>query len=141
LSDSNSDQRVKRGGTGAEIRYSLHLLRQNPLVVVGLAISLASILLALSADFLIGSNTWQITSLGSRLCWNNPVFNWGISNVYNCGGSVHLLGTDSYGRDLFRMIILAIPLDLQIALEVVFSAVVIGVVLGATAAYSGGIID
>lgn len=39
------------------------------------------------------------------------------------------------------MIILAIPIDLQIAFEVVGSAVVLGVVLGGLAAYVGGVVD
>ena len=39
------------------------------------------------------------------------------------------------------MIVLAIPVDLQIALEVVLSAVAIGIVFGATASYAGGIVD
>ena len=51
------------------------------------------------------------------------------------------LGTDSYGRNLLSMIVLAIPVDLQIALEVVLSAVAIGIVFGATASYAGGIVD
>jgi peptide/nickel transport system permease protein len=39
------------------------------------------------------------------------------------------------------MIILAIPLDLQIALEVVAFSVLMGVALGGIAAYGGGVID
>ncbi len=51
------------------------------------------------------------------------------------------LGTDAQGRDLLQMIILAIPLDLQISLEVVGSAVLLGLIIGGTAAYAGGKID
>ena len=39
------------------------------------------------------------------------------------------------------MIILAIPLDLSIALEIVASALAIGIILGAVAAYAGGWVD
>jgi peptide/nickel transport system permease protein len=39
------------------------------------------------------------------------------------------------------MIILALPLDLEIAFEIVISAVLIGILLGAVAAYAGGIFD
>lgn len=87
--------------------------------------------------------SWNTTnSILLRLCWNNPTVNWGIRNVYTCPGHhVYALGTDSYGRDLLSMIILALPLDLEIATEIVLSAVLIGVALGAVAAYVGGVFD
>jgi len=143
MSETDGEQEGPRkaAGLAAEVKFALHLMRQNPLVIAGLVISVASILIALLAGFIVNPNTWQHTDLSLRLCWNNPITNWGIQNVYNCGGSVYPLGTDSYGRDVLQMIILAIPLDLQIALEVVAFSVLVGVALGGIAAYGGGIID
>lgn len=127
----------------ADLRYALHLLVTNPLVLVGTVVSVGSLLIAFLSSFglLVNPNAWQHTNVSLRLCWNNPAINWNIVSVFNCGGSVHPLGTDSYGRDVLQMIILAIPLDLEVALEVVISALIIGVVAGGVAAYVGGITD
>ncbi len=130
-----------RFGRRADIKFSLHLLRGNPIVLAGFVVSVASILLALLSPLLVNPSSWRVQNLDLRLCWNNPMFNWQIANVFNCAGSVYPLGTDQYGRSLLEMMILAIPIDLQIALEVVMSAIVIGVVFGSIAAYVGGGVD
>jgi len=125
----------------SDLRFALHLLRQNPIVMAGLVISVATVLLALLSNVLVNGAYWHQQNLTLRLCWNNPAFSWPVTNLFNCGGSVYPLGTDAYGRNLLQMIILAIPIDLQIALEVVASAVLIGVVFGSLAAYMGGLVD
>jgi peptide/nickel transport system permease protein len=128
-------------GRRADIRYALHLLRQNPVVLAGVVVSVVSLVIALVSGLLVDPSSWNHQNLDVRLCWNNPAVDWHISNVINCGGAVYPLGTDSYGRNLLQMIILAVPLDLQIAFEVVASAIAIGVVLGGMAAYLGGVVD
>ena len=127
-------------GRGADLRYALHLMRGNKLVLAGLAISVATVLLTALSHLLVDPALANQQPLQLRLCWNNPLINWGISNVKTCPTS-YPLGTDAFGRDLLQMIILAIPVDLQIALEVVASAVAIGVVFGGLAAYAGGVVD
>ena len=124
----------------ADLRYALHLFRKNPLVLAGLVLSVGSIAIALLSPFLVNPTSWQITHPLLKNCWSSPLFGWGNANIATCP-SPRALGTDSYGRDLLQMIILAIPTDLQIALEVVLSALLIGITLGATASYAGGIID
>jgi peptide/nickel transport system permease protein len=128
-------------GSVADLRYAVHLLKQNPLVIFGFVISLLSLFIAVFAGFIVNASAWKHVDLNVRLCWNNPAINWGVVNIFNCAGSVYSLGTDSYGRDVFQMIILGIPLDLQIALEVVVSAVIVGVIFGGVAAYAGGVMD
>jgi peptide/nickel transport system permease protein len=139
--ESKEEPEAKLYGRRADIRYSLHLLRLNPIVVTGFVISIASVLLALLSHLLVNPSAWQDQNLNLRLCWNNPAINWRIANVFTCAGSVYPLGTDQYGRSLLSMMILAIPIDLQIAFEVVLSAVVIGVIFGSIAAYMGGFVD
>lgn len=56
-------------------------------------------------------------------------------------GRYAILGTDELGRDYLSRIILAAPLDLLIAVIVVASALLIGVVLGVVSGYYGGWID
>jgi peptide/nickel transport system permease protein len=133
-------QESGRKGRSADFRYALHLFRQNPLVLAGLVLSVGSIVTALLSSYLVNPASWQLTHPLLKNCWNNPLFGWGNANIAPCP-TPHALGTDSYGRDLLQMIILAIPVDLRIALEVVLSAVAIGIVFGATASYAGGIID
>jgi peptide/nickel transport system permease protein len=50
----------------------------------------------------------------------------------------HIFGTDPLGRDLFSQVVAALPLDAEVALLVIFSAVVIGVTLGILAGFLGG---
>ena len=138
MADTSPQQPQRR----SELRYTLHLMRQNPIVVVGSVLALGSVALAMLSGIIVNPAAGNIQDLPLRLCWNNPVTNWGIHNLYVCPGNhVYLLGTDAYGRDLLQMIILAMPLDLEIALTIVATAVAIGVGLGAVAAYAGGLID
>lgn len=128
-------------GRVADMRHAFHLLKRNRIVLAGAIISATSVILALLSGILVNPRYWNQQNSNVILCWNNPMINWHITNVFNCGGTVYSLGTDLYGRGLLQMIILAIPFDLQIAAEVVASAIVIGVILGGLAAYKGGVID
>ena len=77
-----------------------------------------------------------------KLCWaTGSLINWGSQTTACPAATNFLLGTDDFGRDLFQMIMIAIPLDLAIALEIVLIATAVGVFIGAVAAYSGGKID
>ena len=129
------------GGRWADARYMLHLFRQNPIVLAGGVISVGSVLIALLSPLIVSSSYWNQIFPSSSLCWNNPIIDWHIANAFNCGGSVYPLGTDLYGRGLLQMIVVAIPVDLLIAFEVVASALVIGTVFGGIAAYLGGVVD
>lgn len=133
---------ASRFGRGRDVRYMLRLLRQNPIVLAGAVISLGSVLISLFSWVIVSPSYWTLLDPNLKLCWNNPVFDWHISNaVTSCGPTTFPLGTDNFGRSLFQMIIVSIPVDLGIAFEVVVSAVVIGLVLGGIAAYVGGILD
>jgi len=132
----------ERSSRGADFRHALNLFVRNPLVLAGFAISAGTILISILSTYLVNPATANPTPAEelNKNCWNNALISWG-SNISSCPGAIHTLGTDAFGRDLLKMIILAIPVDLQIALEVVLSALAIGVVLGATAAYIGGVLD
>ena len=135
-------QKKTAGGLKAEIKFAFYLARKNPLVMVGSAIAVISIVLAVFSGFIVNPKLWEATHLNIRLCWNNPIIDWHLKNIYVCpGNSVYPLGTDSFGRDLLKMIILALPLDLEISFAIVFSAVAIGIALGSIAAYAGGYLD
>ena len=128
-------------GRRAELKHAYTLYKQNPVVVAGSIIAVGSIVLALLSNFIVNPNIWQVEQLGQRLCWNNPAFSWPVTNVFDCPGATYPLGTDSWGRDVLQMIILALPLDMEISLTIVVSATLIGVALGSFAAYVGGKVD
>ena len=142
MDQPESEERVGPAAYGwrSDFRYALSLLKKNRIVLVGLAIAVATLLLAALSHLLVNPALANNQPLALRLCWNNPLINWGIQNVKTCPVE-YTLGTDAYGRSLLQMIVLAIPIDLQIAFEVVASAVLIGVVFGGLAGYAGGILD
>jgi peptide/nickel transport system permease protein len=127
-------------GRRADARYALHLMKGNKLVLTGVVISALTLGVTALSHILVEPSLANQQPLALRLCWNNPLINWGIANIKTCP-TRYPLGTDAYGRNLLQMIVLAIPVDLQIASEVVASAVLIGVVFGGLAAYAGGIVD
>ncbi|MGI0079473.1 MAG: ABC transporter permease [Nitrososphaerales archaeon] len=125
-----------------ELKFALHLMKRNKLVLVGLAITLAAIVIALTANVLVDPKLAIFNDFNLRSCWNNSWIDWGLKSVNTCSGTrIFPLGTDAYGRDLLGLIILSIPLDLGIAFEVVISAFIIGIVFGSVAAYAGGFLD
>ena len=125
----------------AEIKYALYLIRRNTLVVAGSAMGLFFIVLSAGATFIVNPELAHDIEYSSSYCWSNSYISWG-PNIAKCAvNDYHLLGTDGFGRDLLSMIILAIPLDIVIAFEIVIAATAIGVVIGAIAAYAGGKID
>jgi peptide/nickel transport system permease protein len=128
-------------GRRAELKHAYTLYKQNPVVVAGSIIAVGSIVLALLSNVIVNPNIWQVEQLGQRLCWNNPAFSWPVTNVFDCPGATYPLGTDSWGRNVLQMIILALPLDMEISLTIVVSATLIGVALGSFAAYVGGKVD
>jgi peptide/nickel transport system permease protein len=129
-------------GRRADLRHALRLARKNPLVLAGITIAAATIVLALISGVLVNPAAWMKLFPSLRLCWNNPVIHWNIKNLFTCPTkNVYPLGTDSNGRDLLQMIILAIPLDLEVSFAVVASAVIIGLIAGGTAAFVGGKVD
>ncbi len=124
-----------------EIKYSVNLLTKNKLVLAGIIMSLFFILLSIFAPVIVNPATANKFNYPIAYCWNNPYFSWGTQAAV-CPSNVHFpIGSDGYGRNLLSMIILAIPLDLSIALEIVASALVIGIFLGSIAAYIGGWLD
>lgn len=138
----DSAKKAKRSGIVNEIAFALHLARKNPLVLVGSAIAIVSVLIAIFSGHIVDPSAWKFTNLAAKLCWNNPAINWNLVNVAPCPGTkIHPLGTDLYGRDVLEMIILGLPIDLQISFSIVLSAFAIGIVLGSVAAYAGGILD
>jgi len=65
---------------------------------------------------------------------------WHLYDVEE-GGTIHLLGTDKFGRDLWGRACLAGRISLSMSLFGTFISVAVGSVLGVVSGYYGGLID
>lgn len=64
-----------------------------------------------------------------------------IINAYQAPGKEHLFGTDQFGRDLFARIIYGGRISLLSGLVTIGIAFVLGVAMGGSAGYFGGVVD
>ncbi|MFQ6085109.1 MAG: ABC transporter permease [Candidatus Bathyarchaeia archaeon] len=108
-----------------EFRYSLHLLKQSPLAIAGLAIFTSVVLVAALAPWIAPygptERIWEARFLPPS--WEHP------------------FGTDNMGGDIFSRIIWAAQLDLKIMFVVVLTSAAIGCLLGAISGFAGGKVD
>ena len=125
----------------AELKYSLYLMRQNPLVLTGLVLVVFFIFMALTANLWVNPTSASNFDFTQSYCWNTSYFSWTSLEAVCPPGSGHPIGTDGFGRDLLQMIILAIPIDLSIALVIVAISAAFGVILGSVAGWVGGKFD
>jgi len=125
----------------AELKYAFYLIRQNPLVLSGLVLVVFFISLSLIATLLVNPVDAVKLDFARSYCWDSRLYSWTPQEASCPTGTNYILGTDGFGRDLLSMIILAIPLDLSIALVVVAIATAIGVLLGSVAGWVGGKFD
>ena len=110
----------------AELKFALHLLLQNKVVLVGTVISVGVLITAAIGPIIISPEVATSIYLPGRL---DPP------------SSAHWLGTDDYGRDLLQIIILSTRLDISAALIIVGADLLIGVLLGAFSGFVGGKFD
>ena len=101
------------------------VVRQNKLAAAGLAIVVAALVLSLVVPLLY---TVDPLKPSPDVSLQAP-------------SGAHLLGTDTFGRDILSRILHATRLDFEIAFSVAGIALAVGTVLGAFAGYAGGIVD
>ncbi len=99
---------------------------RNPAAVLGLALLLAVVLLALGADVLFPRNPLGLA--GRPLQW--PLTN-----------ARFWLGTDNLGRDIAAQIFHGARVSIAIGVVATSIAVVLGILVGALAGYYGGLVD
>lgn len=132
----------------ADFKYTIFLMRKNPLVMLGSIVAIFFIALSLLATFIVDPNLATPRGYGGRypfersFVWSkNHIINWGPGIALYDGPEFFYLGTDGWGRDLLAMIILAIPVDIENAVIIVVGASIFGTLLGALAGYIGGVFD
>jgi peptide/nickel transport system permease protein len=121
----NEGWRGRWGPQIRELKFTIFLLRQSPLVVAGFVILACFIIVAIFAP-------WIAPYGPEQRIWTEPRMppSW-----------KHLFGTDVSGGDVFSRVIWGTRIDLTIALVVVLSAAAVGSALGAFSGFKGGKID
>ena len=109
-----------------EMKFAGHLLIQNKIVLTGTVIAVAVIVTAVIGPVIVSPTAATTIDLPGRLAPPS---------------SQHWLGTDDYGRDLFRVIILSTQLDVGAMILIVGAGLLIGVTLGAFSGFIGGKLD
>lgn len=114
--------------TNLNFRRSLKRFCSNPLSLMGLIAIVIFVVLAFSAPYLVPypEDAKGKTRVMSRL---EPP------------SSTHFFGTDKVGRDVFSRVLMGTGLALRVGFVIIVLASLIGVTLGASAAYFGGWID
>jgi len=111
------------------------------LVLAGTLLVIFYLIISLTANYLVEPSLAYKFDFSQSYCWSNSVISWG-KNIESCPVGTNLvLGTDGFGRDLLKMIILAIPVDISVAFIIVVASTIFGVVLGAVAGEVGGKVD
>lgn len=125
-----------------DAKYTLHLFRHSILSMVGLAIIITVILVAIFAPMLAKEHptyvevTTEQGTIRTEERWTHH-----FEDKLLPPGGKHYFGTDDYGHDIYSMVVYASRISLKISLLVVISATIIGTVLGGVAGYFGGIVD
>ena len=108
--------------------------RENRVALGALIVVIAIALIALLAPLIAPQNPYDLASLVLMDARRPPGF-------LGSGGYVHILGTDAQGRDLFSAILYGLRISIQIGVAAGAVALVLGAVLGTSAAYFGGRIE
>ena len=119
-----ADTTYKKRGQGAEI---WRRFRRNKSAVVGLAMLVIMIAMALFAEFIAPYDPIQ-QDLVNRM--QEPFVSL-----------AHPLGTDELGRDIFSRIVFGARISVSVGLIAVSISLVGGVILGSLAGYYGGVLD
>lgn len=105
--------------------------RRDSFGVIGLLLFLGLVIMAVGAPWLVPFDPMQQLAHAQLL----PPY-W-----LSGGNSLHVLGTDDLGRDLFSRLMTGARLSLGLGLVIVLTALVIGVLLGAIAATVKGVLE
>jgi len=112
-----------------EIFTTLRILAKDPLAVMGTLIAVAFI-----------GTTAAVALFGNFITPYDPN-HADLNLIFLPISSKHIMGTDFLGRDIFSRVLVAAPIDAQIAFTIVGVSAFVGILLGSAAGYFGGKID
>jgi peptide/nickel transport system permease protein len=116
----------KKSRAREQLREFWRRFRKNKSAVVGLAILILLVGMAVFADLIIPYSKCVEQVVADRLQGPSPA---------------HFFGTDEYGRDLFARVVHGSRYSLFIGVATSLMALVAGAILGASAGYFGGMVD
>ena len=109
-----------------EISLTLRTLAKDPLAIWGTLVA-----------FLFIADVMAVALFGNMIAPYDP--NYADLNLSFLPPSLkHLMGTDFLGRDIFSRVLVAAPIDAQIAFTIVGVSALVGILLGSVAGYFGG---
>lgn len=108
--------------------------RHSPVAIVSTVVLLLLIVASFGAPWVAPHNPFDLATLNLLDALKPPVWESG-------GDSLHLLGTDSQGRDLLSAIMYGMQVSLLIGIASVLLSMFLGIVLGLLAGYLGGRVD
>lgn len=127
------DEEQVFAGRGRTLRAdAIRRLRKNKLAMAGLVWIIIIVLIAITADL------WVPQTLGSPTAINTATI---AADSLQPPSAEHPFGTDKLGRDIASRVIYGARVSLLVGVVAVFIMVVIGLFMGAVAAYYGGIWD
>ena len=112
-----------------------YAFRRTPVAIVSFAIAFIMIMMAIFAPLIAPTNPFDPSSLNLMNGFTAPM----APNAFT--GESFLMGTDDQGRDVFATILFGLRISLFVGFCAVLFAMVLGVVLGLTAALIGGRTD
>ncbi len=115
-----------------EMRHSLVLIRRSPLAVIGLAMVISIVIIALAAPILAPVPAGQLDPLDIPKNFLQPM---------PPGAEGHLMGTGKMGADIYYGVVWGARTSILISLFVVLTASFVGILLGAVSGYYGGKVD
>jgi peptide/nickel transport system permease protein len=110
------------------LRRGVYRFRTNILSMIGLAVLLWIIAIAIAAPFVVPFPGDAAGDINPRERLVAP-------------DSVHYFGTDNVGRDIYTRVLLGTGLALQVGIVIIFLATTIGITIGGIAGYFGGWAD
>jgi peptide/nickel transport system permease protein len=114
-----------------------HRLVRCPPARRGLLMLVVVILIALAAPLLAPSSPWNVQPAARLL----PPLSRSVADAGNAGPTLHLLGTDSVGRDVLSRLIYGSRLSLTVGFTAMVLSALFGSLIGVLSGYCGGIIE
>lgn len=125
-----SDRKEDKAPTQLSIAW--YHFRKQKLGMAGLIVLATLVVLSIAIPQF---SPFDVTRNQSPLLWNKPM------GAMNPNGHMHLLGTDTFGRDLLTIIFWASRITLSVVLPSALIATIFGCTLGLLAGYKGGKVD
>ena len=109
----------------SEFARVMRQMSKNKLAMIGLAIFIVEIVLAILAPYI---SPYSYTKMDMTACFATP-------------SATHFFGCDDMGRDIFSRVLYGARYSISIGILAVLFSVVIGCAIGAVAGYFGGQVD